>query len=79
MGFSMALIVLMWTVFALLEILQQPLPKSGELVLKSLLIHSGRKVTQIYALRSPFETKDILKARAIGGMAKEVLAHYSNR
>jgi DNA polymerase-3 subunit epsilon len=49
--------------FALLEILQQPLPKSGELVLKSILNSLGQKSYQIFAVGSPFETKDVLKAR----------------
>lgn len=49
---------------ALLEILQQPLPKSGELVLKVILNSLDQKSYTIYALASPFETKDILKARA---------------
>ncbi len=50
--------------FALLEILQQPLPKSGELVLKSILNSLGQKSYKVYATGSPFETKDTLKARA---------------
>lgn len=49
--------------FALLEILQQRLPKSGELVLKSILNGLGQKSYKLYATGSPFETKDILKAR----------------
>lgn len=49
--------------YALLEILQQPLPKSGELVLASLLNQLDQNNYQIYAVGSPFETKDILKAR----------------
>ncbi|HEX5363553.1 MAG TPA: 3'-5' exonuclease [Gallionella sp.] len=49
--------------FALLEILQQRLPKSGELVLKSILNGLGQKSYKVYATGSPFETKDILKAR----------------
>ena len=48
---------------ALLEILQQPLPKSGELVLKSILDGLTQKSYQLFATGSPFETKDILKAR----------------
>ena len=50
--------------FALLEILQQKLPKSGELVLKSILTGLVQKSYTVYATGSPFETKDILKARA---------------
>ena len=49
--------------FALLEILQQKLPKSGDIVLKSILKSLGQKSYTVYALGSPFETKDILKAR----------------
>lgn len=50
--------------FALLEVLQQPLPKSGELVLKTILNSLGLKSYTIYAIGSPFDTKDTLKARA---------------
>lgn len=50
--------------FALLEVLQQRLPKSGELVLKSILDSLVQKTYTVYAVGSPFETKDILKARA---------------
>ena len=49
--------------FALLEILQQPLPKSGELVLTSILHGLSQKSYQIFATGSAFDTKDILKAR----------------
>lgn len=49
--------------FALLEILQQRLPKSGELVLKSILNGLGQKSYKLYATGSPFESKDALKAR----------------
>jgi len=49
--------------FALLEILQKRLPKSGELVLKSILMALHQKSYTVYATGSPFETKDILKAR----------------
>ncbi len=50
--------------FALLEILQQKLPRSGMRVLQSLLEALPQKSYQIYATGSPFETKDILKARS---------------
>lgn len=50
--------------FALLEVLQQKLPKSGELVLRSILNSLGQKSYTVYAIGSPFETKDTLKARA---------------
>lgn len=49
---------------ALLTILQQPLPKSGKKVMQSLLDQLPQKDWTVYALGSPFETKDILKARA---------------
>lgn len=49
--------------YALLEILQQPLPKSGDLVLKSILSGLAQKSYQIFATGSPFETKDMLKSR----------------
>ena len=44
--------------FALLEILQKPLPKSGELVLKSILNSLSQKSYKVNATGSPFETKD---------------------
>ncbi|MHB1117726.1 3'-5' exonuclease [Sideroxydans sp.] len=50
--------------FALLEILQQRLPKSGDLVLKPILNALSQKSYTVYATGSPFETKDTLKARA---------------
>lgn len=50
--------------FALLEILQQTLPKSGVLVLKSILNSLAQKSYKIYATGSPFDTKDTLKERA---------------
>lgn len=49
--------------FALLEILQQKLPKSGELVLTSILNALVQKSYKIFATGSPFDTKDILKAQ----------------
>lgn len=50
--------------FALLEILQKQLPKSKEMVLKSLLLSLHQKSYTISALGSPFETKDVLKAKS---------------
>lgn len=50
--------------FALLEVLQQKLPKSGELVLKSILNSLGQKSYTVYATGSSFDTKDTLKARS---------------
>lgn len=49
--------------FALLEILQQKLPKTGAIVLRSILTSLPEKSYTISALKSPFETKDILKTR----------------
>lgn len=49
--------------YALLEVLQQPLPQSGVLVLKFILDRLAQKSYQIFAIGSPFETKDVLKAR----------------
>ena len=48
---------------ALLEILQQPLPKSGELALKTLLNQSAQRSYKINATAAPFDAKDKLKAR----------------
>lgn len=45
------------------HILAQILPVSGELVLKVLLENACSKYLKIWALQSPFEMKDILKAR----------------
>ena len=49
--------------FALLEVLQQKLPKSGDLVLKTILNSLGQKSYTVFAIGSPFETKDTLKGR----------------
>lgn len=49
---------------ALLTILQQDLPKSKVKVLKSLLDQLQQKDWTVFALNSPFETKDLLKARS---------------
>lgn len=49
--------------FALLEILQKQLPKSKQLILKTLLLALHQKSYTISALGSPFESKDILKAK----------------
>ena len=49
---------------ALLNILQQNLPKSGGKVMKSLLDQLPQKDWTVYALNSAFETKDLLKGRA---------------
>jgi DNA polymerase-3 subunit epsilon len=49
---------------ALLHILQQTLPKSNVLVMKSLLDQLPLKDWTVYAVNARFETKDSLKARA---------------
>lgn len=49
--------------YALLEILQQPLPKSGGLVLESILSSLSQKSYQIFATGASFDAKDSLKAR----------------
>jgi DNA polymerase-3 subunit epsilon len=49
---------------ALLEILQQPLPRSNVKVLKAMLDQLPQKDWTVYALNSAFETKDLLKARS---------------
>lgn len=48
---------------ALLEILQQTLPGSGELALKVLLNQSAQKSYKVCATAAPFDAKDKLKAR----------------
>ena len=48
---------------ALLEILRQPLPKSGELTLKMLLSCSAKRRYKINATGAPFESKNKLKLR----------------
>lgn len=48
---------------AAIEILGQPLPKSGKTVLTNLLENARKSTWRIWAENSPFETKDILKAR----------------
>ncbi len=48
---------------ALLEILQQKLPKSGSLVMKSILDALPQKSYRVYATGAPFDKKDVLKQR----------------
>lgn len=48
---------------ALLEVLRRPLPKSGGTAWKVLLDSGAKASYRIWALDSPFETKDLLKAR----------------
>lgn len=46
-----------------IELLSQTLPGSGERVLKRLLDNAGRTDVRLWAVRAPFEKKDVLKAR----------------
>jgi DNA polymerase-3 subunit epsilon len=48
---------------ALLELLQMPLPVSGRLALACLLEKAHGKDYRVYAVRAPFDSKDLLKAR----------------
>jgi DNA polymerase-3 subunit epsilon len=48
---------------AAIEILGQSLPKSGKTVLTNLLENARKPTWRIWAENSPFESKDILKAR----------------
>ena len=48
---------------ALLELLQMPLPVSGRLALACLLEKLQDKDYRVYALRAPYDSKDLLKAR----------------
>jgi len=48
---------------ALIELLARPLPKSGVLALSKLLEAARQPTWRIWAAGSPFESKDVLKAR----------------
>ena len=48
---------------ALLEILSRPLPASGELALKRLLDTARQATARVWAVDSPFDLKNVLKAR----------------
>jgi DNA polymerase-3 subunit epsilon len=48
---------------ALLEVLRQPFGETGETALKILLESAREPSLRIWAIGSPFETKDVLKAR----------------
>ena len=48
---------------ALLEVLQHPLPASGEIALKTLIVQMKEKCYKIYAISAPFDKKDLLKER----------------
>ncbi|QDZ26572.1 3'-5' exonuclease [Noviherbaspirillum sp. UKPF54] len=62
---------------ALLEVLQQPLPKSGELALKAILKQSSEKSYRVFAIRSPFESKDLLKGRGYRWDAERKCWHHT--
>lgn len=49
---------------ALLELLQTPLPVSGRLGLACLLEHAHERDFRVYAIKAPFDSKDLLKARS---------------
>jgi DNA polymerase-3 subunit epsilon len=49
--------------YALLEILDQPLPRSGHTVLAELLEAASRPSRRVYALNLPFNLKDEVRAR----------------
>jgi DNA polymerase-3 subunit epsilon len=48
---------------ALLEVLRRPLPKSGVIALKRLLEAAAEPALRLWAIGSPFESKDILRER----------------
>lgn len=48
---------------ALIEVLRRPLPKSGEPAWRQVLESGAKSSYRIWALDSPFDTKDALKAR----------------
>lgn len=50
--------------YALLEVLQNPLPTSGTLAMQALLQNAGLDEIKVSALGSPFESKDALKGRS---------------
>lgn len=49
--------------FALLEILEQPLPESGQTALAQLLDAVRRPTLRVYALGLPYDLKDLVRAR----------------
>ena len=48
---------------ALLELLRRPLPRSGRLTFQRLLEAAAEPALRLWATSSPFETKDLLRAR----------------
>jgi hypothetical protein len=49
----------------ILEILQQKFPKSGSLVIKSVLDALPQKSYRVYVTGAPFDKKDVLKQRTV--------------
>ena len=49
--------------YAAIELLSRPLPRSGEVAFARLLASARRSVWRIWAENSPFDLKDLLKAR----------------
>ena len=49
---------------AVLEILQKPLPVSGVLTMKAMLLNSAQNSYQVFATGAAFHTQDVLKARS---------------
>jgi DNA polymerase-3 subunit epsilon len=48
---------------AAIELLSKPLPRSGKLALQALLEEARKSTRRVWAEGSPFDFKDILKAR----------------
>ena len=64
---------------AAIEILGQSLPKSGTPVLTNLLNNARKTTWRIWAENSPYETKDILKARGyrwVNDTTKQIKGWY---
>ena len=61
----------------MLEILQQPLPKSGNLVIKSILDALPLKSYKVYATGLSFDKKDVLKQRGYWWDADKKCWHYT--
>lgn len=60
---------------ALLHAMQQFLPVSGQLVMQALLENARRPTFRVWAVHSPFEMKDALKARGYRWSAGEAGRH----
>ncbi len=48
---------------ALIEVLRRPLPKSGQVAFRRLLEAAAEPALRLWAIGSPFETKDVLRER----------------